>query len=869
MNKHHYPPAWVDRLLESFCSPHLLEEVQGDLHELFEKWVQKYGVRRAKWLYVLHALKFFRPYSIKRLSFNNPYAMLKNYFIIAIRNLRKQKLYSFINIGGLAVGLASFLLIMVFVQHELSYDNFYKNADRIHRIVQRQTGNDYLGTDYFAVTPAPLAAVLLDEFSEITNATIVNDQMSLLQLDDQSYWEKGIWADAHFFEVFDFPLLQGNIEIVLAQPYSIVLTSSLAHKIFGEENPLGKTLLFQNEDTYTVTGIMPDLPDNSSLQYEFITTIQSESHFAEQLKQQRWGSNSYYVFFTLAEGINPQQLQTKLALSGIPQKFQTDNSYPFHDEYYVHALSDLHLQSGINFDIGLKGDKKYIYLFSIIAVLILLLACINYMNLAVARSIKRAREVGLRKVIGAARLQLMFQFLGESILIAFLALLLALALVQVLEPFFSQLVERSITLDFLGNSILLPGLIVLMIAVGIFSGSYPAIFMSRLEPVKVLKGKVDGRTSNVRVQRLLIIGQYAVSIALVMSSLVIYYQLQYMQQKELGYEKEHVVTVGVRDHSLLQNYDVIRNEWLSNSNILAMTASNSLPTNVGSSTIINDEDGSGKEDDLAIYEWRVNYDFLKVFGIELVAGRTFSPEIASDVEEGYIINETAAHALGWTPEEAIGKQFTHNGTETVIGVVKDFHMHSMHIAIQPLMIHYGTSWLSNISLKVSPDDLPETITMLEKTVKRFSPYPFDYKFLDEHFDQLYKADVRLGETFGFFTILALLIASLGLFGLAAFTAEQRTKEIGIRKVLGASVRNIVTLLSTDFLRLVALSFLLATPIAWFAMHQWLQDFAYRIDIQWWMFALAGIMAIVIAGFTISYQSIRAAIADPVDSLRNE
>lgn len=796
--------------------------------------------------------------------------MIRNYFIITVRSIRKQKLYASINIGGLAVGLACFILILLFVQYELSYDRFYENADHMYRMVKRYPGDTFHGMDSYAVTPGQLAAALIDDYPEVKAATTLVGQSALLSLDEENFYEKGLWADPHFFKVFSFSLLQGNVKTALAQPNSIVLAESLSQKIFKDKNPLGETLLFGKSNLYKVTGIMPDVPDNSSLKYSFVTSILSQADYQGNLTRNTWNSN-FYTFFVLADGADAARFQAKMP--AFLEKYLTtaDGENPSSRvQYLIQPLTDMHLRSHFNFDIAFTGDIKYVYLFGAIAFVILLLACINYTNLAIARSIKRAREVGMRKVIGAKRGQLITQFLGESLLMTLLALVLALVLVQLVLPFFGHLMERPIELDYLKNGLLLPGLLMLVVLVGLFSGSYPAFFMSSLKPLLVLKGKVDGRPDKLRIQRWLMVGQYTVSIALVAVSLIIYKQLQYIQYKDLGYNREHIVTIRVNDGALQQNYQVIKNDWLGNPSILAVSASGSLPTYIESNNGITGWEGSSPNDHLDFYVAYADDDFLDVFGIQLAAGRNFSQSFAADTPDAALINETAARTFGWTAEEAVGKHFVHNHQElTIVGVVKDFHMHSMHMAIEPLVFRLQSGWIGYISVKVLPDHLPETIASLEKTVKQFSSYPFEYQFLDDQFDQIYKQEIRLGEIFGFFTLLALAIASLGLFGLAAFSAEQRTKEIGIRKVLGASVQNIVTLLANNFLSMVVLSFLLATPIAWYAADRWLQDFAYRINLQWWVFALAGGLALISAWFTISYQSIRVARTNPVDSLRNE
>lgn len=866
------PPKLAQGILVRFLRDDILEEVVGDLEEKFYNTLEKRSLVRAKLNYWYQVINYLRPFAIRKSKsgYLNHYGMYRNYFKITVRNLVKQKLYSLINIGGLSVGLTSFIIIMLYVQHEFSYDRFYENANRIYRVYQRQVGNVHLGTDYFAVTPAQLASVLQEEFPEVTCATSVQDQSALLGIDDRHFWETGLSADQHFFDVFAIPFVKGNPKMALKDPKSIILTISLADKIFLATDPIGQSLKYQNGDSYVVTGIINDPPPNSSFKYSYIINILSNGWYAEEMKRSTWNNNSFHTFFLLAEGSSPQELQNKFP--DLIKKYHDPEgyaNYPFKDEYIAQELSAIHLQTGVNGDIGLKGNKRYVYLFSAVSLIVLLLACVNYMNLAIARSIRRAREVGLRKVVGALRGQLIGQFLGESVFIALLSLLLALGLTHLLLPVFGRLIERPIALDFFSNKLLLPGLLLLVILVGLFSGSYPAFVMSSLRPIQVLKGKMDGRLSGSRLQRWLIVGQYGVSIILIISSLVIYRQLQYMQHKELGYNREHVITIPVRDYALIQNFENLRSEWQQHATIIASTTSTNLPTNIASSHILNDEVGNSKDDDLAIYECRANYDFIDVFGIKLVAGRNFSREIKSDLKVAYLINETAAKALGWTPGEAVGKQVVDDSVKTIIGVVKDFHMHSMHLPIQPLMIRLSGSWSNFISVKVRPENLPETIAFLEKTIKSRSPYPFEYKFLDEHFDQLYKSEMKLGEIFGFFTLISILIASLGLFGLAAFMSGQRTKEIGIRKVLGASVQNILLLLTKDFLSLVAFAFLLSIPIGWYLMHEWLQDFAYRINMEWWMFAAAGMLAFLIANITIGYQSIKASLMDPVDSLRSE
>ena len=871
MKDNQIPPQLFLKIFRWYCHPKTQDYIEGDLMEVYERRVKEFGKRKADIRFIIDVVLLFRPGIIRPTegyeNLNN-YGMIKSYFRIGIRNLLKSKGYSAINIGGLAVGLASFIIIMLYVQHEFSYDRFYKNADRIYRVYQKQPANVYLGSDYFAVTPAPLASVLEAECPEVVNATSVKEGSALLGIADQRFWERGMAGDSHFFEVFAFPFIQGNPKFALKDPKSIVLTKSLATKIFGPEDPVGQSLNYQNKEPYTVTGVINDPPSNSSFQFSYIVNILSNEWYGEQIKKSTFNNNSFHTFFVLAEGANPQELEKKFP--ALLEKYRDPKEYaehPFKAEFLIQELTAMYLSSAMNFEIGLKGNQQYVYLFSAVALIVLLLACVNYMNLAIARSIKRAREVGLRKVVGAVRSQITVQFLGESILIAFLSLLLAIAISYLLLPVFGSLMERSIELNFIQNKLLIPGLLLLVILVGLFSGSYPAFVMSSLRPIQVLKGKMDGKLSGFRLQRWLIVAQYAASIALIIGSFVIYQQLDYIRHKPLGYDKQNVLVIQAREYS---NYEALYNEWKNHPGVISITSSGNLPTNVTSSTIINQKEGSDKIG-LAIYEFYVDYDFLSGFGIKLIAGRSFSRDIKSDNDEGYVINETAAKALGWKPEEAIGKQFNRDldGVKTVIGVVKDFHMHSMHLPIEPLMISLRPNQSGYISIKLRPENLPETIAYVEASAKKYSPYPFEYQFLEDYFNQLYQSETKLGEIFGFFTVVSILIASLGLFGLAAFASDQRAKEIGIRKVLGASTKSIVMLLSKNFLSLIILAFIISIPIAWYGMDKWLQDFAYRIELEWWMFVGAGFLALFIANLAISYQSIKAGLANPVTSLRSE
>jgi putative ABC transport system permease protein len=865
------PPKRVLSFLRWFCREDYIDEIEGDLTEVFNKDAER-SPKRARLRFALSVLKHFRPGFIRSFQSTQPnsFDMFQSYFKIGWRNLLSQRLYSSINVGGLTVGLTCFILVSLYIQFELSYDKFHKNADRIYMIYQQQTGNVYMGSDVFALTPVRLAAIMRDELPEVESATSLFEQSALITFQDKNFLENGIAAESFFLQVFDFKILKGNPFSALSDPKSIIITKSFAEKIFGDEDPMGKVLKFRNDEILAVTAVVADPPSNSSLQFSYITNIMGSPFFAEDFNRPRWTGNSVKTFFLLREGADVADTENKFP--SIIQRYRDADAYkgyPFKDRYIPTKLTSMHLSPAMNEDVGAKGNKIYLYLFAIVAFIVLLFACVNYMNLAIARSIRRAREVGLRKVVGAVKRQVIGQFLGESIIISFVSLVLAIGGSALLLPVFERLAGQKIGINLLTNPWLIIGLFITMLLVGVFSGSYPAFVMSSVKPIDVLRGKMTGRIAGFKLQRVLIVVQYAASIIMLVGSLVIYRQIEFMKNKDLGYKKDNIITVPIRDNVLADKYETLNNEWRQLPGVIATTVTKDLPTFILSNHIVRDEDGSGPEDDVIIYEWRVAGDFMSVFDLNLVAGEIFRDE--KDDEKGLLmINETAAKALGWSPQQAVGKQFQdYERMNTIVGVVRDFHMHSMQLSIEPLIIRYSKSYVNHISVKVQPEHLKETILAVERSVSKLSPYPFDYQMLDDNFDQLYASENKLGEIFGSFTILAIVIASLGLFGLAAFTSSQRTKEVGIRKVLGASVRSVTVLLSKDFMKLVSIAFVISIPAAWYLANYWLQAFAYRTNVDWSVFAVAALLMVFVTNAAVAYQSIKAAVANPVNSLKAE
>lgn len=790
--------------------------------------------------------------------------MFKSYFILGWRNIWQHKTYALINIGGLVIGLTCFIMVMLYVQLELSFDQFHSKAERIYLVSQWQSRNAFL-EDHFAVTPVQLASNLKDEFAEVEQAISLRGEETLLSRKGQSFLERGLVAGPELLTIFSFEVLSGNPSTMLSKPKNIVLTASLAKKLFAGAEALEQTIQYQQE-LFVVSGIVADPPLNSSLQFSFVASIHSFPWYVNELKRPRWHNNNVQTFLLLNEQASASDLESKFP--PFIKKYAASHD-AYKDSFSLHPLPSLHLAQDINLDIGLKGNRNVIYIFSAVALAVLLLACVNYMNLAVARSIRRAREVGIRKVVGAVRAQILRQFLGESLFLTSLSMMIAIVLTLLLLPRFSHLVERDISFDVLQNPWLILGLMLIVILTGLLTGCYPSLVISSLRPVQILKGKIDSRLSSFRLQRLLIVAQFTVSIILIVSAITIYRQIQYMNSKELGYDRSGVITVSVRDRELMNHLESMIQEWQTFPGVTVATSTIHLPTNITSSTVINDEDGSEKEDDLTIYQWDVNYNFEDVFGIKLASGRTFSITSRQDATESIMLNETAAHALGWTATEAIGKKFIHDGWKTVIGVIKDFHMHSLYLPIKPLLVRMEPHWANFMSIKMDQRFSHATLSLLQHSMKKYSAYPFEYQFLDDHFKRLYSSEARLNELFGFVTAVAIFLASLGLFGLAAFSVSQRTKEIGIRKVLGASSPAVVTLLTQYFVRPVLLSFLLAVPASWYGTQRWLGGFAYRVDIDLWTFILAGSLALLFAIIAVSHQSIHAAFLNPVESLKSE
>ncbi len=863
--EHHTPPGWADRLLESFCAAHLLEEVQGDLQELYGKWVKKHGVRKARWLYIMHAIKFFRPYALKRITVNNPTDMFKNYFIIAIRNLLSKKVYSIINIAGLSIGITCCIFIFLYVHHELSYDNFHEQGDRIYRVIRAYQDKD--GEHLVGITSPPFAVALVNDFPGIVaEATRFYEDNGLVTYEETSFVEKKFcFADANFFQVFSFPLIQGNPETALSGKHSVVITQEMTKKYFGNEDPMGRVLEYDGNQ-FTVTGVLRDTPKNSTLTFDFIASMRL---FEDRDFFKNWWLNAFQTYVLLGEKVKPETLQTQFP--NFIEKYMGNDlrEKGLQLQAKLQPISAIYFQSNMEFESGRRGNQQFVYIFALIALFILVIACINFMNMATAQSAKRSLEVGVRKTLGAMRSNLVFQFITESLGLAFISTIVAIVLIIILQLYFNQLVETTFTWPF-GIVKTVAFFLIFVIAVGLLAGSYPALVLSAFRPIAALKGKSRSGRQTVGLRQGLVVFQFFISIVLIIATLVITRQIEFVSNKKLGYDKDHIMLVPVNNLDM-DKVELFKDELRQNVQIQHVSSMSGEPGGFHDSYSFEIEGHQDEAIDLRTVF--TDHDYVKILGLKIVAGRNFSRNFSTDEKETIIINEAATRFLGWQPEEAIGKEiqnkFLDSIPKRVIGVVADYNYASLHSTIDPLAIAIGNDHRV-VAIKLAPGNTKEAVAMVEDAwQKATEQYPFAYNFLDQEYDNLYKAEQKQRILFRLFAILAIFIACLGLFGLVTFTAEQRTKEIGIRKVLGASVLELVHLISKDFTRLVFLALLVATPVAYWAMNRWLNNFAYHIDVGIGVFVVAGLIALAIAWFTVSFQSIKAAIANPVDSLRNE
>lgn len=808
--------------------------------------------------------------------------MFSNYLKIAWRNLVKNKTFSVINIAGLAIGLGCFILIALYILDEISYDRFHEKSDRIYRV---DSDIRFGGTDLkLAVCSDPMGPTLKKDYPQVEEYVRIyaSSGSKLLKKGTEFIVEENVaHADSTIFRVFTLPAIQGNTATALNEPNTVVITESAAKKYFGTNNPLGRTIETDNGELYKVTAVIKDIPHNSHFDLDFIFSMDNVDYgFGTYL------SHNFQTYILLREGTdykafekNFDQVIEKYVLPQAKQFMQINSMDDFKKagnnlQYYLMPLTKIHLYSDRFPELGINGSIQYVYIFGAVAIFILLIACINFMNLSTARSANRAKEVGIRKVLGTEKQSLIRQFLTESTMMALISLVIAIVIAWTVLPFFNNISNKSLTIQSLLSGRVLPMLILLPLIVGLLAGSYPAFFLSSFQPIQVLKGRINAgfRKSNLRSS--LVVVQFFVSIFLIIGTIIVYRQLDYIQTKKLGFNKDQVLIINGTG-ALTNNAEAFRNEVLNMKGVVSGTLSGFLPVSSSSrnDNTFSTEAVMDSKNGFTMQNWSVDHNYIPTLGMEIIRGRNFSPSFGTD-SSAAIVNESAAQVMGHA--DPIGKKIyeaTGPGQPptvyTVIGIVKNFHFESLRQNISPLSLRLRRNPFA-ASFKVNTQDIKDLVNQVESKWKSMAPgMPFSYRFLDEAFDNMYRTEQRVGRVALAFSILTILIACLGLFGLATYMAEQRTKEIGVRKVLGASVSNIVQMLSVDFLKLVLISALFAIPIGWWVMNTWLQDFAYRINVGWWVFIVAIAVAAIIALATVSYQAIKAAVSNPVKSLRTE
>jgi putative ABC transport system permease protein len=859
------PPRWADKLLEWFVAPHLLEFVLGDLHEVFHKQVALTGQSRARRAYVWAALRCLTPFFYKRkviLKYPKPSLidMLHSYFTTARRNLSKNKMYTGINVFGLALGMACSVLIGLWVKDELSYNRFIPDAEKVFfvraKATNRNTGE--IGTG--EVTPAPLQDAISKDIPEVAAATKINPWMELLvKVGQKVAKEKGYYATEDFFNVFEFPALKGNPRVALSQTNQIVITQKIADKYFPDTEALGKTLQLNNEKFYVVGAVLKDLPASSTLKFCWVVNWKEQ----EQPWQKTWGNSAFLTYVRLRQ--NSTAAAAEQSMKGMYKRYtdKENTTVPI-----LQPITDVYLFGKYKMGRPVGGRIEYVRVFSVVAGFLLLIACINFMNLATARSATRAKEVGVRKVVGALRSSLIGQFLSESILTSVLAVVLALAAVWLALPTFNLLFGKQLVLD-LANPVIGAGILALTVLTGLLAGSYPALFLSALKPIKILKGKLQFGNGPALFRRILVTFQFSLSVFLIVGMLTVSKQMQYLRTTNLGLDRENVVYLPLEGNvTKPEKMEAFRQEVMRQPSVASASVSAMLPVNIQATS--GDLSWPGKDPNLetTVTAMTVGADFIRTMNIKLVDGRDFRPGSSAD-SSAYLINEATARLMG--EKNPVGKEIKFwKGTGRVIGLMKDFHMSSLHQAITPLVVAYIPENSGYLLVKTHAEKTERALTELKNVAREFNPdYPFVYHFLDDEYENLYRSEQQVNTLVNYFGVIAILISCLGLFGLAAFTAEQRTKEIGVRKVLGASSANIVGLLSSDFLKLILIALALASPLAWWALSTWLGTFVYSTGLSWWIFALSGIATTSIALLTVSSQAIKAAWLNPVSALRTE
>lgn len=868
------PPKWANKLLHFFCASHLVEEIEGDLHELFEERVLYAGEKKARFRYIVDVLSLIRPFAVKEKKSSYPKpslfrrAMLKNNLKIAFRTFWKHKAFSFINVMGLSVGMSACLLIAMYVHFELTYDAFHKKADRIYRLAtDLKTPSETLN---FSISSWAFAPNIKNEFPEVEAFTRLATRNYLVRNGDLKFKEeKTVFADSTFYKVFDFKLIKGDPQTALKDQMSVVFTEKSARKYFGDDDPMGKTLLLGDDGIpATVTGVMKDIPENSQIKGDIFVSMSSYTQRFNKGVDENWGDFGAITYLLLKPGTDPHKLSAKFPafLENHAGKMMREQQMQMF--FIMEPLLEVYLHSKREADES--GSTENVYVFSIVAIFILLIACINFVNLTTARSVERAREVGVRKAVGAPRSALTRQFISESVLLCIFAFLIAVLLSAVSIRFFNDLSGKIVSTGIMDSLPFVGGLFAVAVLIGCLAGIYPAFVLSSFDPIMVLKGKFSAGTKGILLRKGLVTVQFSISIALIIATIVVYSQLDFMRNRDLGFSKDQMLVISSQTKP---ERNAFQESLLGLSTVKSTALSSRVPGSKSNQAYSEIENAKGEMQTGNLEVYSVDFNFIEQFGLKVVAGRPFSKDFGSDSSKALVINEAAAKMLGYhSPQQALGKKYKQWGREgTIIGVVKDFHFKSLQESITPLTFRFLDWWNGNqLSVKISGASAKKTLASIENQWKIQNPdRPFTYFFMDEFFDRQYRSDERFEKLFFNFSILAIFISCLGLLGLASYSTVQRTKEIGVRKVMGASTASIVSLISVDFLKLVAVAIIIASPVAWYAMNSWLKNFAYQTEIKWWFFAVAAILSALLAFATISFLSIKAALMNPIKSLKTE
>lgn len=882
MSEHPHPPKWANGFLEWLCSPEVIESVQGDLHELYGKRKKVRGKGRANIHFMLDVVSVCRPFAIKKSRYNsNNYTMFKNYYKVAIRNLMRHKMYSAIKIGGFALGVAACILIALFLQQELSYDKNYADGDRIYRIINQwnESGNE----GKWPSMTAPFAGVVRNEIPEVEMVGRIIPRNWFLggsnlfrgvNQTQSTFEERFVYADQEFIDILGLPFSSGDPKTALSEPNTIVISLHKAEKHFPGENPIGKAIILNDvsDDPRIISGVIETLPSNSHLNFDFILPLASVEFWPGE--QTSWCCNNYETYVKLKPGANNENVLEKLIT--IRDKYhvaylrdqgnQAADNVLLYRGFELQPVGDIHLYSSDISDRYNHGDIKIIWMFGVVAILILLLACINFINLSTAKSANRAKEVGLRKVVGSAKSNLIGQFLTESILFSFISFSLGLLLALLLLPYFNELANKQLQFP-IGQGWFLVTLLFSMLLVGFLAGLYPSFYLSSFRPIEVLKGKLSMGSKSSGLQSGMVIFQFVASVVLIIGAVVVNRQMGFILNKKIGFDKDQVAIIQ-GTNTLGDKIQTFKTELKNLSEVKNATITNYYPV----SDTKRDQNSmwiEGREEiDISIGAqfWRVDYDYIETMGMQIVQGRNFSKKMASD-SISIIINEEMARQLGF--ENPLGERITNGLARNIIGVVKDFHFESVTDVIEPLVMVIGRR-TNMIAVKIGSGDLHSSMNSITKLWENFMPnQPIRYEFMDQRFAEMYDNVKRTGNVFTSFALLAIIIACLGLFALSAFMVEQKRKEIGIRKVLGASLSNLFHSLTSNFLKLIAISLILAFPLGWYAMKRWLENYEYGIDVTWDVLLISGGMILIISIATISYEVIRAVKMNPADTLHSE